>query len=511
MTRLSQKQAGAYYTPDAVVANLVRWAVRKDGDRMLDPSCGDGRFIAAHRNSFGVEQDAEAAAAAMGRAPWACVHQGDFFAWAARTRERFDCAAGNPPFIRYQTFNGEVRKRALALCAGLGARFSGLTASWAPFLVATASLLKPGGRMAFVVPAAIGHAPYAAPLLDYLVEHFDEVRIVAVRTKLFPELSEDCWLLHAGGFGGGTSRWDSGTGPDGTRGQAPMGLGGRTTELRFSVLDRFKPPVELPREAVSVPVREWRTSWNRRLRPYLLPGKVRELYRAAASHPDSLRFGDVASIGIGYVSGANGFFHLRPSEAEAWGIPEGLLHPTVRNGRVLPARTLTARTVERWRRSDEPMMLLRIPKDADLPAAVSEYLESDRGRQVRKGYKCRMRNPWYSVPDVRVPDFFLTCMSGRTPNLVRNRAAATCTNAVHGVHLRDGKAVRRIVGGWDTPFVRLSCELEGHPLGGGVLKLEPREAGRIVLPPPATASVLSGSEVAEAVSTMRTWRHYDGG
>ena len=156
-------------------------------------------------------------------------------------------------------------------------------------------------------------------------------------------------------------------------------------------------------------------------------------------------------------------------------------------------------------------MLLRIPKDADLPAAVSEYLESDRGRQVRKGYKCRMRNPWYSVPDVRVPDFFLTCMSGRTPNLVRNRAAATCTNAVHGVHLRDGKAVRRIVGDWDTPFVRLCCELEGHPLGGGVLKLEPREAGRIVLPPPATASALSGPEVAEAVSTMRCWRHHAAG
>ena len=56
--------------------------------------------------------------------------------------------------------------------------------------------------MAFVVPAAIGHAPYAAPLLDYLVGHFDDVRIVAVRTKLFPDLSEDCWLLHAGGFGG---------------------------------------------------------------------------------------------------------------------------------------------------------------------------------------------------------------------------------------------------------------------------------------------------------------------
>jgi type I restriction-modification system DNA methylase subunit len=39
--RLSRKEAGAYYTPDAVVATLVRWAVREPTDRLLDPSCGD--------------------------------------------------------------------------------------------------------------------------------------------------------------------------------------------------------------------------------------------------------------------------------------------------------------------------------------------------------------------------------------------------------------------------------------------------------------------------------------
>ena len=487
MTRLSRKQAGAYYTPNGIVSNLVRWAVRKETDRLLDPSCGDGRFIAAHRNSFGVEQDTEAAAAATSRAPWGFVHEGDFFAWAARTRERFECAAGNPPFIRYQSFKGEVRGRALKLCADRGAKFSGLTASWAPFLVATASLLKPGGRMAFVVPAAIGHAPYAAPLLDYLVEHFDDVQVIAIRTKLFPDLSEDCWLLYASGFGG------------------------RTVELRFTVTERFKPSAAPPRNAIAVSVREWRESWNRRLRPYLLPGRVRELYRTAASSAESIRFGAIASIGIGYVSGANEFFHLRPSEAKAREIPDKLLYPTVRNSRVLPDHDLTTRTIERWRRSDDPMMLLRIPKNAELPSSVSEYLDTDRGRQARKAYKCRMRNPWYSVPDVQVPDFFLTYMSGRMPSLVRNSAAATCTNAVHGIHVRDQKAVHRFIVGWNTPFVRLSCELEGHPLGGGMLKIEPREATRIMFPPPTMESVLSDPEMTEAVSTMRTWRHYVSG
>ena len=484
MASLSQKHSGAYYTPEPVVANLVRWAVRKESDRLLDPSCGDGRFIAAHQNSFGVEQDPSAVRVAMRRAPRGVVYEGDFFTWAASSHERFECAAGNPPFIRYQTFKGEIRARALGLCASLGVRFSGLTASWAPFLVATASMLKPDGRMAFVVPAAIGHAPYAAPLLEYLVRNFSTVRIIAIRTKLFPQLSEDCWLLYASGFGG------------------------RTAELCLSVWDRFIPSATPPGGGIWVSVQEWRDSWNRRLRPYLLPSSVRELYRVAVSRPDAIRFGDIATIGIGYVSGANEFFHLRPSQAEEWSIPERLLHPTVRNGRVLPAKELTMSTIEQWWQSDDPMMLLRIPKRSRLPLGVAKYLDTDRGRRARAAYKCRMREPWYSVPDVQVPDFFLTYMSGRMPNLVRNAAGATCTNAVHSIRARDKSAVRRLVEYWDTPFLRLSCELEGHPLGGGMLKLEPREAAQILFPPPSMKFALSSGEILEAVSTMLSWRHY---
>ena len=477
--------AGSYYTLERVVSSLVRWAVRDESDRLLDPSCGGGRFIASHRNSVGIEQDIEAAAVARERARGGRVREAEFFAWAARTHERFECAAGNPPFIRYQTFKGDVRKRALELCARLGAKLSGLAASWAPFLVATASLLKPGGRMAFVVPASIGHAPYAAPLVDYLVEYFDDVRMTAIRSKLFPELSEDCWLLHADGFGGST------------------------TELCFSVLDRFKPSAT-PCETTTIPVPEWRGSWSRRLRPYLLPANVREVYRAVASDADSLRFGDVASIGIGYVSGANDFFHLRPSEAAAW----------EHSGSVSPSdRAKQPRTADR--RSDRSdrrrVAALRRAHDApadregrrvaELPSSVSRYLDTDRGKQVRGGCKCRMRTPWYSVRDVQVSDFFLAYMSGRAPALVRNSAAATCTNAVHSVRVRDGKAVRRIIEGWETPFVRLSCELEGDPLGGGMLKLEPREATRIVFPASAMGSELSAAETMDAVSTMRRWRH----
>ena len=41
-----------------------------------------------------------------------------------------------------------------------------------------------------------------------------------------------------------------------------------------------------------------------------------------------------------------------------------------------------------------------------------------------------------------------------------------------------------------------------------MLKLEPREATKIVFPPPAMESELSRADMMEAVSTMRKWRHY---
>jgi SAM-dependent methyltransferase len=451
---------------------------------MLDPSCGDGRFIAAHKKSVGIEQDAVAAREAIERAPWALVHEGDFFQWADATNERFECAAGNPPFIRYQTFKGSVRESALSLCARHGATFSGLSSSWAPFLVAAATVLKPGGRMAFVVPAEIGHAPYAAPLIEYLVDHFALVQVVAIREKLFRDLSEDCWLLFADGFGG------------------------RTDFIDLTIQDRFKATRKPPRVTERVAVGEWRTVWNRRLRSLLLPTAVRELYREAAIHPASRRFADFAAIGIGYVSGDNSFFHLRPSEADRWEIPASLLLPSVRNSRALPSRQITTQTVAAWKRADEPALLLRLHRGQELPKAVQRYLDSEGGQRARQGYKCRNRKPWYAVPDVQVPDFVLSYMSGRKVSLVRNAAGVTCTNTVHSVRIRDPNLAKAVLPAWGNSFTQLSCEIEGHALGGGMLKLEPREAGRVLFPAAELTQALQAPAIEEGVRLMQRWRHY---
>ncbi len=478
------KALGAFFTPPHVARALVRWAVRHATDRLLDPACGDGRFLAEHDHSIGVEYDADTLTAAAARAPSATIYAGNFFTWAQGTSTRFDCAVGNPPFIRYQRFSGALREQALRFCRQLGAGFSGLTSSWAPFLVAAASLLKDGGRMAFVVPAEIGHAPYAVPLIRYLTAKFTKVQIVAVRRKIFPELSEDVWFLFAEGFGGATDH------------------------VVMSSREAFTSTDVPPARGRKVSLVEW-TRWNHRLRPFLMSEKSCDTYDGLRNSGATIRLVDVARIGIGYVTGANDFFHLRPSQARLRQIPEEFLLPTVRSARKLPPNSVTKATIQSWVRQDEPILLLRIDKGAVLPKSVQDYLDSPAGRRARSTYKCRNRRPWFAVPDVRIPAAFLSYMSGKRPSLVANSAGCSCSNSVLAIDLVNGWRSSAIRTMWNSDVVQLSCEVEGHPLGGGMLKLEPGEAGQVLLP--QATFRLSKAEslvINEGISTLRKWRHY---
>ena len=91
------KTLGAYFTLEVVADALVRWAVRRPDDFLLDPSSGDGRFVARNPKSVGIERDPTSVAAASDRAPCATVVHDDFFTWATADRRRFDCPVGNPP------------------------------------------------------------------------------------------------------------------------------------------------------------------------------------------------------------------------------------------------------------------------------------------------------------------------------------------------------------------------------------------------------------------------------
>ena len=478
------KQRGAYYTGSDVAAFLVRWAVRTPTDSVLDPSSGGGVFLrAACRRLqevgassvdqvWGVELDPQAHAETMASL------RGEFSTWEPRLTcasffdlapdwGSFDAVVGNPPFIRYQRFNGSMRKKALLRAAQQGVKLSGLSSSWAPFLLHSAAMVKRGGRLAMVLPFEAAYAVYARPLFRYLADSFRHVWFLTFRERLFPHLNEETILLLAEGKGetGRCFLWRDLAGPGELRrllDDAGNGLG-----LGAAPLDH---------RAIC--------SGEAKLIQSFLPGDVRALYHDLEQRVGVCRLGDVANVGIGYVTGANSFFHLPPPVASEWDIPPRFLRQAVLRGRSLRGLRMTLPDWERGVPAGDTSQLLCITADDELPPGLRRYLARGEEEAVHTAYKCRSRSPWYCVPHVYTPEAFLTYMNGGTPRLLANDAHLVAPNTLHNVRIHDPTRVSGTVLAvrWHNSLTRLSCEIEGHALGGGMLKLEPREARRVLMP-----------------------------
>jgi hypothetical protein len=141
------------------------------------------------------------------------------------------------------------------------------------------------------------------------------------------------------------------------------------------------------------------------------------------------------------------------------------------------------------REAGDKVHLLALPaiEKELLPAPIQRYLHQGEINGVADRYKCRTRKFWYVVPHVRVADAFLSYMSGEMPRLVTNTAGLVAPNTVHLVRFLMGYDASTYAASWRNSLTKLSCEMEGHALGGGLFKIEPSEAERILVVGPSAS------------------------
>ena len=472
-SRTIRKARGAFFTPPEIAHALAAWAVRSADDTVLEPSCGEASILLAAADRLkrigarpsrwrerlhGVEIFAASARTAEARLREAgfdaAVAVGDFFEYDAPAA--FDAVVGNPPFVRYQNFSGAARARALEAALAQGVRLSGLAGSWAAFAVAAARHVSPDGRLALVLPAELLSVDYAREVRRFLLRRFRRVRIVAFDERVFPGVLEEVVLLLAEGSGGATRL-------EVCRARDAGSLGA----------------LEAAAWTTHAPVDG--EKWT----PALVAKEALAIYRALAGD----RFEPLGAWGgayLGAVTGSNRFFALTMTEARARGLAD---NDTVR---ISPPGARHLReprfTDAMWRRlaADGARCLLLAPRGEPSDAARRYVAEGERAG-VAKAYKCRVRKPWWRVPRVDAPDLIVTYMNNDRPRLVDNAARAEILNSVYGVRLAPE---RRPVGRGILPIACLNsvtllgAELVGRAYGGGLLKMEPREADNLPVPTP---------------------------
>jgi adenine-specific DNA-methyltransferase len=489
------KETGSYYTPPEMARFLVRWAVRRPEDVVLDPSSGGGEFLEqsvlrlrqlgssgpeAAAQVHGVEIDPDAAAlartrlgASLGLTPTLTIS--DFFSTRPARREfsgrldatrlpEVDVVVGNPPYIRYHLFRGDVRASAASAVAPFGIRLTDLTSSWAPFVIHSTTFLRKTGRLAFVLPAELLYVDYARPIREFLLKQYSAVTLIAFDTRVFPGVLADTILLLAerGGAKRGLSiirlrtLADLPTGDEPlarTRGVSPLGPGRRWSYL-------------------------------------LLPPTPRATYARLEDKPTVVRLGSQATVDIGIVSGRNDYFLLSESQRLAAGLSIPEVIPIVCSSRQLLGSHLGEAELAAIRKSGQKCWLLDLAGKSKPSPEARAYLDSPPATAAKSGYKSSSRRQWYEVPSVYSPTAFMSYFISEAPRFIVNLVGATSTNTIHRLRLKDSAAATAspLVLSCYSSLTMLSSEVEGRSYGGGVAKLETKEAENLLVVLPSADS-----------------------
>jgi len=454
---------------------VTEWAVRSSADRVLEPSCGEAAFLLEAGRRL---DDLGAAQGLKGQLHGAELHDysantaldlltqqgfeasiavGDFL--RSEPEAAYDAVIGNPPYVRYQAFSGESRAAAQQAALRAGVALTSLASSWAAFTVHSALHVRRGGRLGLVLPAEMLTVNYAAPVREFLMRGFGRVRLVLFTERVFPGVMEDVVLLLAEG-----------------RGEGPTGHCELMQTQNSETLGAL----------AETDVRCWSPVRGERWSGALLQEEASSAYAAAVASGDFVPLSAWGDTTLGMVTGNNKYFTLRGEDVRRLGLHAGdVVRLSPPGSRHLRGLSLTSQAVESLDRGGSATWLFR-PAGTPSRGAL-KYIAAGEQTGVETAYKCRVRNPWWRVPYLRPADLLLTYMNADAARLCTNSAGVHHLNSVHGLYL---KAEHRALGRDVLSLASLNsvsllgAELVGRSYGGGVLKLEPREADRWPMPSP---------------------------
>lgn len=566
---MSNKEIGQFFSGPKVSNLLVRAADLADINSIyaVDPMVGQADMLIAlqehgarQERLYGIDVDSEAIEAAASRLESSHFLTCDALSVAAidlYNKQEWDLVITNPPYVRYQGLDalyGEnavetIREHLIEAIEMLnisgsklpyleGAKsYSGLSDLAVPCWILCACLVKPGGKLAMVLPDAWLKREYASVIHDILNADFTVDRIVVDESRTwFPDAQIKTSLLIA------TKRDNKGTKPDNTH-VHHIGLSKRTANRR-SLAGALAYGGQIGDEAFTGLCQSGADYSNG-----LVWARHEDLScvkRASHAHIESRTpaLDDWGlNVGQGLRTGANGFFYLTEDEDgrvgnDIWTNCAGLEPANASCLPLLPALRYqdeigNAYTIEvrdagyRLLFIDRPIEDSPIIPEREL-TILREYIsyceehviaQNGRRQHIPSLSAVKTNGPlssvpgkdryWYMLPalkDRHLPNLVIPRINGgvvRAYQLAGDRRVVADANfSTIWVNDNNLKASHAALALLNSTYVRLELERNCSVLGGGALKCEAVSLRKLELPEPRgelrEALSRHGAELAEA-------------
>ena len=464
-----QKLRGAYYTPLRLANAMVSLFAPANIHTVLEPSCGDGVFLDSLYSVGLLEQietiqaveierdEAEKVANRFSEQLNVKVICEDFFDYYQENyrNNQFDLILGNPPYIRYQYLSEEQRKILSSILTTHGMKANKLINAWVAFVVACVQMLSDTGKIAFVLPAEILQVAYAEDLRLYLANHLQKITLITFEELVFPNIEQEVVVFI------------------GEKGGEEKGI--RIIEMNN--LDDFD-QLDLNQNGFQK-LQQVREKWTK----YFVSAREMELINRIKADNRFAKFADYGLINVGITTGNNSYFSITDQNCREYDLEEVTL-PLIGRSSHLHGVYFTNQDWEENRNNGKRARLIYFPETPydDYPQKHKEYIQLGEQAGEHKGYKCSIRDRWYIIPSVWIPDAFFLRRNNLYPKFVLNRCNAVSTDTTHRIKFNEGVDHELILISYYNSISFAFTEICGRSYGGGVLEILPGEVGNIMLP-----------------------------
>jgi adenine-specific DNA-methyltransferase len=464
-----EKLRGAFYTPLHLAKAMVNLFASDDVSNILEPSCGDGVFIdsLAERNMLSKVKTLTAVEIDTGEAEKLrkryldndnievlCEDFFDFYKHCFE-KERYDLILGNPPYIRYQYLTEKQRNIQSQILTDHGMKSNKLINSWVCFLVACVQMLADNGKIAFVIPAEILQVAYAEDLRLFLSNKLSRITLITFEKLVFPEIEQEVLVFI------------------GEKGGEEKGI--RIFEMNdlrgFDNLDLNKNGYQK--------LQHVKEKWTK----YFVSADDVKTIQSIRNDSRFTKFANYGLINIGITTGNNDYFSIDKNTEDAFNLGNVTL-PLI--GRSSHAHGVYFDKAD-WQsnvKAGKKAMLISFPNTPyeEYPELHKKYIQDGETNRQHEGYKCSIRDRWYIVPSIWIPDAFFLRRNNLYPKFVLNKCDAVSTDTMHRMKFNDNVEADNVLLSYYNSVSFAFTEICGRSYGGGVLEILPGEMGNIVLP-----------------------------